>query len=81
MKVHLKTKETMFADVNRSLSLFDMTAHDLDDALHLIKKIINHSGRFSPDKKIHYSFLQAFSQGYPELKNKLGEQITTAFPG
>ncbi len=81
VKVHLKTKETMFADVNRSLSLFDMTAHDLDDALHLIKKIINHSGRFSPDKKIHYSFLQAFSQGYPELKNKLGEQITTDISG
>lgn len=77
VKVHLKTNETMFDDVNRSLAVFEKKAADFDEALQLIKTVIDSPGDFNADEKTHYSFLHAFYRGFSSYRDKMGEVIIT----
>jgi small GTP-binding protein len=77
VRVKLKTAEQLLIEVGRSLKVFDLQANDFPMALSNIEKIISQSTHFVGNEKIHFSFLNAFQQGFNNLSSSLGEIIQT----
>jgi small GTP-binding protein len=77
VKVQLKQSDTLFADVNRSLGVFELRAANFDEAIELIKKVTGHTAEFDSHEKTHFAFLTAFQKGFPEYRTKLGEALYT----
>lgn len=77
VKVRLKANNILFDDVNRSLAVFGKQADNFDDALKLIKKVVEVPGDYNANEKTHYSFLNAFYKGFHDYRERLGEVIIT----
>ncbi|MDP4083504.1 MAG: dynamin family protein [Bacillota bacterium] len=74
--VLVKCKEAydLLEGINRSLKPFDLSAIDFEDALNKIEFIKLQEGVM---EKTHYSFLQAFKNGFKNAQNDLGKIVTT----
>lgn len=77
VKVQMKKKEVLFEDVNRSLAVFDLQAHDFNEAISHVKTIIENVSSINAHEKTHFSFLNAFYKGFDNYRNQLGEIIQT----
>ncbi|KAB2333618.1 dynamin family protein [Bacillus mesophilum] len=75
--VYVKKEDILFQDINESLKVFGLSAFNLSDALQKINKIFQPEQQFEAYEKTHFAFLKAFSQGFSEFQNNLGEMITT----
>ncbi|WP_442594403.1 dynamin family protein [Neobacillus sp. D3-1R] len=76
-RVKLKNIDQLFTEINRSLKVFDLQSTDFQDAFLKIKNVISQQTDFVGNEKVHLSFLTAFSQGYVNVQNKLGEIVQT----
>lgn len=72
--VKFKEEAAMLADVNRSLKVFELEAHDFKEAYMKIDHILSHNGVM---EKTHFAFLQAFKKGYDEYTKMLGTILET----
>lgn len=77
VRVYVKESAVMFADLNRSLSVFNKQAASFDEAKAKIKSILEGKHDFDANEKTHYAFLAAFSRGYDDFKDTLGTVIVT----
>ena len=72
VRVKFKEEESMLADVNRSLKVFDLYANDFSTAIKLIDEILLEKEQENAAEKTHFAFLQAFKKGYASLVPLLG---------
>src|SRR5690606_31575179 len=72
-----KKADVLFADVNRSLKVFALTAADFDDAVEKTKKVISGKDEFDANEKTHFAFLNAFLKGVSSFRQLLGTVIET----
>src|SRR5690606_31243695 len=72
--VRLKTIQQMTEDVRNSFEIFDVKIHSLDDAFQKAGQLPEAGGT---EQQVHKSFIEAFRQGYPEFKDRLGEIVRT----
>jgi small GTP-binding protein len=70
--VKFKEKQAMLDDINRSLKVFELHAHDFAEASKQIDKIMLQQGQEGVLEKTHYAFLQAFSKGCNRFVDQLG---------
>ncbi|MEH7109113.1 dynamin family protein [Bacillus sp. JJ1764] len=70
--VKFKEPEKMLEDVNRSLKVFELHAHDFAQASNLIDKMMNEKSQEGIFEKTHYAFLMAFNKGYQSYVDLLG---------
>ncbi|MGC5327389.1 dynamin family protein [Brevibacillus sp. SYSU BS000544] len=73
VRVIVKTKQAIEADVLRSLAVFDLTANDLEQGLAAIGSI--DVAQMAPQAKPHYTFLRAVAKGLPEMADHLGKEL------
>ncbi|WP_040208436.1 dynamin family protein [Neobacillus jeddahensis] len=75
--VKFKEPESMMADVNRSLKVFDLHAADFDEAATIIDKIMLGKAQVGVLEKTHFAFLQAFRKGFISFVPLLGTVLET----
>lgn len=73
VRVIVKTKQAIEADVLRSLAVFELTANDLEQGLAAIGSI--DVAQMAPQAKPHYTFLRAVAKGLPEMADHLGKEL------
>jgi small GTP-binding protein len=73
--VQIKTEAQLLQDLSHSLSFFDRTISNLEEALKIIPGLLD-KAEGDAKEKIHLSFLRAFYKGFDEFKKVLGEEIT-----
>ena len=72
--VRLKTIAQMTEDVQNSFRILGVEVHSLEEAYG---KAATLSQDGSTEQQVHKSFINAFRNGYPEFKDRLGETIRT----
>jgi small GTP-binding protein len=77
VKVKFKSTENLFEEVKRSLHLFELSAHSLEQAVQVIQTIDPNGTFLDVQGKVQYSFLTAFLKGYETAKNHFGEILHT----
>ncbi|MDQ0272063.1 dynamin family protein [Cytobacillus purgationiresistens] len=75
--VRVKSQTVLFADINRSLQVFQREAKDFIDAIKKIKGILADQHDFDANEKTHFALLAAFSKGFDHFKDALGTIIQT----
>ncbi|MEL3972704.1 dynamin family protein [Rossellomorea oryzaecorticis] len=75
--VQIKSHEQLFQDLSHSLSFFDKSITNIEDALNIIPRLQDEV-EGDAKEKIHLSFLTAFYKGFNDFKNSLGEKITVS---
>lgn len=73
VRVILKTREVMEEDVLRSLSVFDLSAGSMAEALNKATEI--DAATVAPQAKPHYTFLKAVVKGIGEMEERLGQEL------
>lgn len=73
VRVIVKAKQAIEADVLRSLAVFDVVASDLEGGLAAIGSI--DVAQMAPQAKPHYTFLRAVAKGLPEMADHLGKEM------
>ncbi|GER67873.1 hypothetical protein BpJC7_20640 [Weizmannia acidilactici] len=74
--VQLKTEAQMLEDLQKSLSVFELSCNSFDEALVQIDKIWP-SKTEKAKEKVHLSFLHAFRKGYTRFQTQLGMKLKT----
>ncbi|MEC3885936.1 dynamin family protein [Halobacillus sp. HZG1] len=74
---YIKTEEEMFEDLSPILESLNLSASTLED-VHAKTKSLNETDWQPLDHKKH-SFLRAFIDGYPSMKNNLGKRIDVSW--
>ncbi|WP_139491485.1 dynamin family protein [Brevibacillus dissolubilis] len=80
VRVVLKKREAIEADVLRSLAVFGIEASDLASGLQAVNNI--DVTQIAPNAKPHYTFLKAVVKGYPDMDQHLSGELlvdTAAF--
>lgn len=73
VRVIVKSKQAIEADVLRSLAVFELEAGSLEEGLERIGSI--DVAQIAPHAKPHYTFLKAVAKGLPEMAAHLGGEI------
>jgi small GTP-binding protein len=73
--VQLKTEGQLLQDLSHSLSFFERTISNVEEAIQIIPDLLDEA-EGDAKVKIHLSFLRAFYKGFDEFKKVLGEKIT-----
>ncbi|WP_159430994.1 dynamin family protein [Bacillus massilinigeriensis] len=73
--VKAKEESQLLDEVNRSLKLFGSSASNLKDAIIKIAQPGFLTGETRPEDRLHASFLKAFSKGFNDFSDLLGEQF------
>lgn len=74
--VKMKTDKQLKNELERSLRLFGEYVRDFEGSIDLIKTIKLDNSEYSVIEKTHYSFLQAFANGFDHFRDKFGEQLS-----
>ncbi|MCA1027186.1 dynamin family protein [Cytobacillus kochii] len=77
VKVFVKSEKVMFADINRSLQVFNQQAQSFSEAIGKIDVILKEHHDFDAHEKTHFAFLAAFGKGYNNFQEKLGKEVIT----
>jgi len=77
VRVHVKSEKEMFSDISASLHMFGINPSSLDEALDKIKEL-KITEKLEGKERLHYSFLQAVSRGYEEMKNHFDTVLTVS---
>lgn len=80
-RVKLKDPNRLFEDVANSLKIFNYQAANFDEALEKTAQLFQADVEFDPVEKTHFAFLHAFSQGFPQFRNELGNEIIADLEG
>ncbi|MGD8192452.1 dynamin family protein [Brevibacillus ginsengisoli] len=73
VRVIVKSKQAIEADVLRSLAVFEIAASDMESGLSAIQSI--DVAQIAPNAKPHYTFLRAVAKGLPEMGAHLGGEL------
>lgn len=73
VRVMVKSKQAIEADVLRSLAVFEIEASDMESGLAAIQSI--DVAQMAPNAKPHYTFLRAVAKGLPEMGEHLGGEM------
>ncbi len=73
VRVIVKSKQAIEADVLRSLAVFELEAGSLEEGLERIGSI--DVAQIAPHAKPHYTFLKAVAKGLPEMVAHLGGEM------
>lgn len=75
VRIKVKSKEEMLADIQHSLSKLGFDAADFDEAMAIIAKL--DAAHLDGRKKTHNAFLLAVGQGYEPFSQLFGQVIET----
>ncbi|MGR3764770.1 dynamin family protein [Rossellomorea sp. NS-SX7] len=75
--VQIKSEGQLLQDLSHSLSFFDKSISNVEEALKVIPGLLNEV-KGDAKEKIHLSFLGAFYKGFGEFKNDLGNRLTVS---
>ncbi|WP_175991261.1 dynamin family protein [Bacillus sp. Marseille-Q1617] len=75
--VQIKSEEQLFQDISHSLSYFERSISNVEEALEIIPKLLDEA-EGDAKEKIHLTFLAAFYKGFDEFKLCLGEKLTVS---
>ncbi|WP_062356534.1 dynamin family protein [Bacillus kwashiorkori] len=72
--IKFKTEQEILQDVNEVLELFQLQSDNFESLLVAVEKLLGNE-QLLEKMQIHRSFLQAFSDGYHQVKQYLGKEI------